>query len=349
MSEKANYFKIGLFFVVSVILIVAAVIVWGAGLFTKDKIHFETYFDSPVTGLNVGSSVLLMGVEIGQVEEIDFAAAVYDISTDPETVSRYERYVRVLCSMSKEESQERIGNITEKQREARTRNSVQQGLRLRLASNILTGQAYLEGIYVDPNRFPALAIEWEPEHTYIASAPGGFSTMKDSVDKILEKVEEIEFQKIVDNLNELLAVAREAVEDANAPGVTSEMKNTFAELRGTNQQIQQLLEDANVPGVTGEMKNLFAELRGTNQQISRLLTNPDPNAKSVNLPHIMASLDSTLERIDRESSNKRLDIDRFIRNMRAISDDVKELTAMLREHPAGLIFSQPPTRSEMIK
>ena len=42
MSAKANYFKIGLFFFVSVILIATAVVVWGAGLFTEDKVYFET-------------------------------------------------------------------------------------------------------------------------------------------------------------------------------------------------------------------------------------------------------------------------------------------------------------------
>jgi paraquat-inducible protein B len=319
MSEKANYFKIGLFFVISVILIVTAVIVWGAGLFTKDKIYFETYFDSPVTGLNVGSSVELMGVKIGQVESIEFASAVYDMPTDSAIVSRYERYVRVLCSISEEESKERVGDITDKQREARTRNAIQQGLRLRLASNILTGQGYLEGVYVDPNRFPILPIAWQPKHIYAASAPGEFSTIKDSLDEILQKIEEIEFQKIVDNVNQLLVVAKETVKDAN------------------------------IPDVTGEMKDLFAELRGTNQQIQGLLTNPDPNAESGNLAHIMARLDNALENINTKLRTEGPEIDKFLRNLRAISDDIKELTTMLKEHPSEIIFSQPPKKSEMIK
>ena len=319
MSEKANYFKIGLFFVISVILIVTAVIVWGAGLFTKDKIYFETYFDSPVSGLNVGSSAELMGVKIGQVEEIDFVSSVYDISTDPTKVSRYERYIRVLFSISTEESKERVGDITDEQREVRVRNLMQQGLRLRLASNILTGQSYIEGVYVDPNRFPVLPITWEPRHIYVASAPGEFSTIKGSLDKILEKIEEIEFQKIVDNVNQLLVVAKETAEDAN------------------------------IPGVTGEMKNLFAELRGTNQQIQALLTNPDPNAETANLAQIMARLDNTLENINRILITETPEIDKFLRNLRAISDDVKELTTMIKEHPSEIIFSKPPAKSEMIK
>ncbi len=320
MSEKANYFKIGLFFIVSVTLIVTAVIIWGAGLFTKDKIYYETYFNRPVTGLNVGSSVLLMGVKIGQVEEVDFISAVYDVSTDQESVTGYKPYVvRVLCSISAEGAKERTGDITNEQREARIRNMMKQGLRVRLASNILTGQAYLEGVFVDPNRFPILPITWKPRHMYVASAPGELSTMKDSVDRILVKLEEIDVKVIVDNINQLLV------------------------------EVKQVAKDANVPGVTGEMKALFAELRGTNQSLQGLLTNPDPNAESGNLAQIMARLDTTLEKIDRRITINSPDIDKTFRNLRAISDDIKELTTILKEHPSELIFSQPPTKSEILK
>ncbi|MFC1677287.1 MlaD family protein [Planctomycetota bacterium] len=296
MSTKPNYFKIGLFIIISVTLIVVAVIIWGAGLFTKDKIYFETYFDSSVSGLDPGAPVELSGVKIGQVENIEFVSAVYDIVTDPTKVSKYERYVRVLCSIEKEEAKERTGDITDEQREARVRIMEKQGLRLRLVSNILTGQALLEGIFLDPKRFPVLDITWEPKYMYVPSAPGGISTMKDSVDKILVKLEEVD-----------------------------------------------------VTGLTEEIKGLFGELRQTNQQIQGLLTNPDPNAESTNLAQIMAKLDNTLEELNLKIRSQSPEIDKFLRNLRAISDDIKELTAMLKEHPSEIIFSQPPKKSEMIK
>jgi len=296
MSKKANYFKIGLFFVISVILIVTAIIVWGAGLFTTEKMYFETYFDSSVSGLDRGAPVELSGVKIGQVESIEFASAVYDISTDPTRVSKYERYVRVLCSISAEESKERAGDITDEQKEARVRNLIYQGLRLRLASNILTGQAYLEGTFVDPNRFPALGIRWSPQYMYIPSAPGQFSTMKDSVDKILAKLEEVD-----------------------------------------------------VSGLTEEIQGFFSEVRATNQEIKKLLTNPDPNAETANLAEVLTRLDNTLESINREIRIQSPEVDRFVSNLRAISDDMKELTATLKKHPSGLIFSLPPSKSEIIK
>ena len=289
MSAKANYFKIGLFFIISSTLGVVAVVIWGAELFTKDKIYFETYFDSAVTGLTPGATVELMGVKIGKVERIEFASAVYPISTDPTIVSEYERYVRVLCSMSAEKSIERVGEITNEQREARVKNLIQQGLRLQLASNILTGQAYLKGTFLDMERFPILDIKWEPEHTYVPSAPGSFSTMKHSVDKILVRLEEIDIKAIANNVNKILV------------------------------------------------------------EIKQLLTSSDPTAESVNLPQMMARLDSILERIDRQTANKNDDIERIILNIKAITDDLKELTTMLKEYPSEIIFSQPPAKSELIK
>jgi len=295
MSTKPNYFKIGLFIIISVTLIVVAVIIWGAGLFTKEKIHFETYFDSTVTGLSPGASVELRGVKIGQVESIDFASAIYDISTDPTEVSIYERYIRVLCS-TEPGRRVRRGDITDEQKEARMVNLIQQGLRLRLASNILTGQAYLEGTFVDPNRFPVLDITWEPHYMYIPSAPGQFSTMKDSVDKILAKLEEVD-----------------------------------------------------VSGLTEEIQGFFSEIRETNQEIKKLLMNPDPNAETANLAEVLTRLDNTLESINREIRTQGPEVDRFLRNLSAISDDIKELTATLKKHPSGLIFSVPPSKSEIIK
>jgi len=296
MSTKPNYFKIGLFIIVSVTLIVITVVIWGAGLFTTDKIYYETYFDSSVAGLSPGSSVLLMGVKIGQVESIEFASSIYNIMTDSNKVSRYERYVRVVCSIEAEEAKKRVGAITKEQREARIQDMIQQGLRLRLASNILTGQAYLEGVFLDPKRSPPLDITWKPEYLYVPSTPGAFSTMKDSIDKIMLKLEEVD-----------------------------------------------------ITGVSEEIKGLFAELRQTNLQIQGLLTNPDPNSESTNLAQVMVRLDNTLEQLNLKIRTEGPEVDKIVRNIRAISDDIKELTAMLKKHPSEIIFSQPPSKSEIVK
>lgn len=366
MSEKANYFKIGLFFVVSVTLLTVAVVIWGAGLFTKDKIYFETYFDSPVTGLAIGSSCELMGVKLGQVEEIDFASSVYDISTGPETVSRYERYIRVLFSISAEESKERTGGLTNEQREARTRNMIQQGLRLRLASNFLTGQSYIEGVFVDPNRFPILPITWEPKHLYVASAPGEFSTIKESVDKILTRLEQIDTQRIGDLVEQLLVSVNEAIDDADVPGISKGIQSFVAnaneaiadaDVPGISSGVKSLvtnadqaIDDVNLPSISNEIISLLAEARQTNQHLQKLLKSPEKTeSEMANIAVMVAQLNKTLIRIDKLVLTQTPQIEQALEDLRGVSSNLKELTDSIKQYPSQLIFSQPPSKSEVSK
>ena len=77
--------------------------------------------------------------------------------------------------------------------------AVKAGYRLRLATNILTGQAMIEGVFLDPNAYPPLDFPWKPDNIYIPSAAGEFTSMKDSVDKILKKIESLEIEKLLDS------------------------------------------------------------------------------------------------------------------------------------------------------
>ena len=70
--HKINYFKIGLFVLAAVVLLVILLIALGAGNFGSKKIYFETYFDESVQGLSSGSTVHFRGFPIGKVERISF-------------------------------------------------------------------------------------------------------------------------------------------------------------------------------------------------------------------------------------------------------------------------------------
>jgi phospholipid/cholesterol/gamma-HCH transport system substrate-binding protein len=79
MSIKANFFKIGLFVIFTCTLFMVGVVFWGAEAFNQEKYYAETYTDESVQGLTVGSQVFTRGVQIGEVAEIAFVSAIYDI------------------------------------------------------------------------------------------------------------------------------------------------------------------------------------------------------------------------------------------------------------------------------
>ena len=150
MDAKPHYFKIGVFVLIAVALTVTAVVVFGAGLLARNEMFFESYFAESITGLSIGSPLEFRGVRIGHVSEIGFVGTVYNLPTEPGRISPYAPYVRVVNAVPRS----KMPGFAAGQVEETLRQMIDRGLRVRITSNILTGQAFLEVNYADPNRFP---------------------------------------------------------------------------------------------------------------------------------------------------------------------------------------------------
>jgi phospholipid/cholesterol/gamma-HCH transport system substrate-binding protein/paraquat-inducible protein B len=338
MSTKPNYFKIGLFVIIAVVLTVVAVVVFGSGVFAQEKLYFETYFDDSVSGLDVGAPVENRGVRIGRVERITFARNEYDLPIDSEDYVKYQSLVVVIASVDKEN----LPALTFEQRKANLRRLIAHGLRLRLASNILTGQAYLQGNYLDPNRFPVLEVPWEPKRLYVPSAPGELSTMKHSLDQILSELEKIDTEEIGELIEQILTSVVQVIDDANVGEVSDSIQNLFTGAK-------EAVEDANVGVLSDEVKSLLAEARETNHHLKQLLATEKADSELGNLPHLIAQLNRTLHRIDKLISSQTPQIEQALEDLRKVSANLEELTESLKKHPSQLIFSQPPPKSEVSK
>ena len=266
--------------------------------------------------MSVGAPLQDRGVRIGQVERITFASREYVKSTDRAEFIKYAPYVLVVCSIDAQ-NMRTPGNIEEIT--ADIERGVKAGYRLRLASNLLTGQAMVEGTFLDPNVYPPLAVPWKPKNIYIPSAVGEISTMKDSVDKILKKLEALDIEKVVQTAEKALATIEKTVRDANVPAVTDQARNLLAEARQTNSYIQQLL-------------------------ISRSSKQPPAN-----IADALDRLNSTLLRIDQLLSSQSPNVNETLINVREASANIRDLTENLKSNPSQVIFSKPPAQPEKIK
>jgi ABC-type transporter Mla subunit MlaD len=315
MSTKPNYFKLGLFILIALFLLVAAIILFGSGVFEEKRTLFETYFSDPVSGLAPGSAVLEQGVQVGVVESVSFVRHDYPLSEVTNPSSPYRPLVRVICSVhggrfpeaEKEDNQVHLDSL------------VKNGLRLQLSTNILTGQGYIEAGYKDPMRFPVASFPWEPEHLFIPSALSDFTTMKDSVDKILHRLEQIETEKIAENINEVLVSVNTAINDAQV---------------GT---------------LSNEASEFIEEIRQTNQSLKALLENPTPKENLANVAELVDQMNLTLARIDQLILARSPQIVEMLENFKQMSENLKNMTEELKKNPSELIFSQPPEKKEVLK
>jgi len=346
---KPNYFKIGVFVILATALIFGAAVVFGAGLFGQDRIYFETYFTEAISGLNVGSPIELRGVNIGKVEKIAFVSKIYgDMVQTIEKTTKYGLCVVVVGSAPRDSWQ----GLNLEQANALLLQMVARGLRFQITSNLLTGQSYIQADYFNPEEFPAFEIDWQPEHIYIPSVPSDLTTLRDS----LNKLQKIDVQKVLDSLDKAINDANMGELSQQAIGLLSETRlkvralDTETLSASANQVLDSMdrtVVDANVPELSQQLQNFIAEVRQTNENLQKLLASPTPTQS--NIPEMIARINAALSRIDRLIANERPQLEIILANFREISDNIKDLTGSLKEHPSELLLSQPPSKSEALK
>jgi ABC-type transporter Mla subunit MlaD len=361
MDAKPNYFRLGLFVLAALALIVVAVILFGAGLFVQNRLRIESYFQESITGLSVGSPVELRGVRIGQVEEIGFVGSVYKPDPNAPGDARYASWVRVVSGVLRSKLPEpgypQIGALLERM--------VARGLRVRVSSNLLTQQAYLEVNFADPNRFPVQPVPWVPKYPVIPSAPNEFTTIKDSIDKILTQLQEVDAPSLAVSLKKLFASMDTAISQADVARLSEEaydllqagrQKVDALDMAGINARIERVLTslnqavaEANVPALSGNAQTLIAELRKTNEYLQTLLAPPPGVTPSPNVPEVVARLNEVVGNLNSLITTERPGIERVLNDLRAITDSLRELVASLEQNPSQLLFSRPPKKPGVVK
>ena len=92
MSQKANYFKLGLFVIGAIAAGILVLVIIGSGRWFERKVIIETYFKESVQGLDLGSKLKYRGVTIGEVTRISFTYTRYQLDLP---ITQRERYVMV--------------------------------------------------------------------------------------------------------------------------------------------------------------------------------------------------------------------------------------------------------------
>lgn len=318
MATKANYFKIGVFVIGATVILIVGVIVLSAGLLTQKSLMFETYIDESVQGLSIGSSVLHRGVQIGTVKQITFLPMGYPraMKYGSDAYRQYSRYVLVKMAIDRSNfpqmaSDETIADIVN--------TWVQNGLRLKLTYQGITGISFIEADYVDAARYPEdeLEITWEPTNIYIPAAPSMFKSFVDSIDSILQTLGTIDFGEISTTL-------------------TSTMEN-----------FDKSMDDADIPQLREELFGLLSDLRTTNKLVIGMM-DKSKSEDGVNIPETLAQFDKTLKRLDKFLSIQQSEIQGIFSNIRLTTENLREFTENLKKYP-GSIIGGPPVPPEELR
>lgn len=197
-QQSSNYYKIGLFVIIGIVLMIAAVILLGSGKLFQQTALVETYFNESVQGLSLGSPVKYKGMAIGEISKIALVSAVYPHNGSEDDLSHRYIYVQMTIITSYLTIRSKV-----KMNEILTED-VKKGLRVKLAQQGLTGNAYLELNFEDPKNTPPLPITWRPTHLYIPSAASTLTRFSENVGYVLDELKKVKIDKMFNDFNTLV-------------------------------------------------------------------------------------------------------------------------------------------------
>jgi len=349
MSKKTSKTLIGGFVVGALVLVVAAVLIFGGGKFFAEKSKYVLYFESSVKGLNVGAPVIFKGIRIGSVKDI---RGVIDPKSLSVQIPVYIETEVGKFTVLGEDKGLRTVFQSESERRRQIQQLIDQGLRAKLdQQSFVTGQ-----LMVSLDFYPDKAAKFLGDGT-VPEIPTILSPMAE----LSKTIGEIDFQGLATSLTSTVSAIERTV---NSPEVTDTIRNVNEAVKDVRQLVQNVNSqiDPLTANINQTIKDYGKIARNVDSQIGPLASGINDSLKEIRA--LVARVDGAVKKIDASTSetlpetlervrgisrelddliaNQKPNIERTLENFRASSQNVKELTERAKKDPAGVLFGKPP-------
>lgn len=378
MIRKKDYYKLGSFIVVGTFLLVAMIIILGAGRFFRTSFKMESYFNESINGLEVGSPVKLRGVMIGRVAHINFVANKYegaDLYEARQVLVECDIYPDTFRDMSESDFRRAIALESDR------------GLRVRPTSLGLTGQLFLNLEYIDLEEYPSMLIQWEPEEAYIPSVPSTLNQLERAIATIsntLSGIKQEDLQSIIDDfrsimdsvegilstkggkegaqrLLDILTGVDTMLKRVNLviadPALETLIPNAAGAMAGINTIISESSDD--IIKTAAEASQAMTSLKKATDVLGKTIDDPRTQdalseiapmleniAKaSEDLSAAVAKVHNLTNRVNGLLASEEANINAIMQDTREVMENLRELTGDAKRYPSGILFGQPPSKA----
>jgi len=325
MNDNSNFFKIGIFVITAVFILITGLIILGAGKLFDKKFYCETYFNGSVQGLNIGSSVKYKGMEIGSVESIESASSEY---------GQDSQYIFVLFSIN--------DNAFFKKSKKGIDELVNNGLRLKLTLQGLTGAAYIEADYIEKNKIQDIPITWDPKNPYIPSATSTIKMLTESISKIVEGIESINIHSLANDLATLLKTLDTKINNMETEEI---LEGTLTLVQNVNK----IVANAEKPLSTfiNDLERAGKDVKIAAKDTKTMIRNLDTSLSGVS-PAVQ-QFNKACAQINETVYFRKHDLEIIFDNLKTMSANLEQLSENLKTYPGSIIYGSPPEKQTKLK
>jgi ABC-type transporter Mla subunit MlaD len=329
---------LGSFVIAGTVLMLASIVFFASTQLGRDAVAMETYFTESVTGLDVGSPVRFRGVKVGEVRRISEVAEKYDTGM---------RYVLVEVSITSR----RLAGRPLDQLEHDIGTAVGEGLRVYLATQGLTGIAYLETDFFEPAKHPPLPIDWQPDVPHVPSAPSRLKNLADSLDAVLSDLRRTDVSGTVEHVKKTLEEIRSTAANFDAAAVSAQAKETMASFRQVADESSERLRRVfdRTDSALERLDATFAEEHLGNALRNFEQVSEDAGEAVRDLRALIGRAENTVREASDLMRRPRRELDDLLANLREASRQLANLGGLLERYPSLLLFGEKPSPVKLDK
>lgn len=307
---------VGLFVITGVLIGVAAIVWLGAANYFQKGTRYVTYFDESVQGLQVDSRVKYRGVEVGSVERIGVA---------PD-----QRLVEVVVKIDLE-------------------GDLEHAIVTQLKAAGITGIVFVELDRRQPDEMVFIPpAGMKTDYPVIPSQPSQTKQMLSSIDRIMERVVQIDLKGISDQIRQTSRAVETFLTGKEMTNIVRNLDSTTAGLERSLRRIDRILAEGKAESIIstveqglGEARQGIGETREGIAEIRKLLAAIGKEVEDLKAAEIAGKSQSLIEGLDRRTKAMAYDVQSTTDDIRQAVDSLRMLIENLRENPSDLLFSEP--------
>jgi paraquat-inducible protein B len=330
MNKKISPAMIGAFVLGAVALIIIAILVFGSGRLFRQTREFVLYFDNSVNGLRVGAPVKLKGVEIGSVKEIRL-----QLETGKEV-----NKIPVIIEIDLEKLTSRgASDVTAVDRAAMHRAFVDRGLRGQLEMESLVTGLLFVALDFFPDTPINLVQRTDGDYKYpeIPTLPTTLEQAKDTVTKILNKLEEIDFKALIASLESTVDGIKRTVDSPDLRATIRSLKQTMPKVDEAVLSIRDLAVtlNNNSKSLATNLEQTSTDTRASLKQADEALRQATATMKSAEAAVI------NIETLTDLDSPVNYELVKGLKEVSAAARSLRLLSNSIERNPRALIFGKP--------
>ncbi len=327
MGKRANPAVVGAFVVGAVVILVAAVALFGSGRLFRTTYPYIVYFTGDVNGLSVGAPVKFKGVELGSVAKIMLSVGGDNLLSDiydPDDVR-----IPVIIELDEEATLQR--GAANAPNPAMVKRLIDLGLRAELSmESFVTGILYVK-LDIDPNSEMRLVNNPRVSLVEIPTKPTALEEVQRKAAQFLARLDKLDVEGLIDSLTrtvegiESLVNAEGLTKTVDTlPSIATKLEATIDEVGKTLAEVREIGE-----GLGGQAEAAVTSLEETSERAGETLAAARTTLTSIN--RVLDPESSTLYQINSS-----------LQDLAQASRAIRYLAEELERNPTMLLRGKSP-------